>query len=392
MEWKGATTPLALCNLLHDRKRLLVAVVGIGFAVLLMCMQIGFYNAMLDSTVELLRELDADLVIQSRGRYNVSLLERFPRARLTQAMSLPEIKSATPIYIETLLAQWKNPDSGRLQPIRALAFPPQTPVMLLPDVRRQQHLLHHPLQLLTDRKSKIEYGLSDNPIGLKTELAEQAVEVVGTFSLGTDFANDGNVLMSDRTFAMLFGPQGSGMARLEQVDLGLIKLHPAARAKLAVIRWNLEQLLPDDVVVLTKAEIMTAERNFWLRATPIGFVFQLGTLMGFLVGMIICYQILYSDIDDHLREFATLKAIGYRKIYFIGLVLQQSLMLSLIGFLPGLLASMWLYERLAQQTGLLMFLTWERAILVLILTMVMCILSGCLAMRRVLNLDPAELF
>ncbi len=73
--------------------------------------------------------------------------------------------------------------------------------------------------------------------------------------------------------------------------------------------------------------------------------------MGFIVGVIICYQVIYSDIADHMPEFATLKAMGYPNRYFIGLVLQMSLYLSLIGYLPGLLVSAALYQGLATLDG-----------------------------------------
>ena len=134
------------------------------------------------------------------------------------------------------------------------------------------------------------------------------------------------------------------------------------------------------------------ERNFWRHSTPIGYIFLVGTVIGFLVGMVICYQIINADIADHMPEFATLKAMGYRNRYFVGFVLMESVYLSLLSFVPGMLVSLGLYEALARSTGLLMILNVPRAASVLLLTLAMCIASGCLAMRKVLAADPAELF
>jgi putative ABC transport system permease protein len=110
------------------------------------------------------------------------------------------------------------------------------------------------------------------------------------------------------------------------------------------------------------------------------------------VGVVVCYQVISSDIGDHIPEFATLKAMGYRNRYFIGFVLQEALFLSILSFIPGLLISLGLYAILARATALLMFLNFERAFVVFILTAGMCLASGCMAMRKVLAADPADLF
>jgi putative ABC transport system permease protein len=131
---------------------------------------------------------------------------------------------------------------------------------------------------------------------------------------------------------------------------------------------------------------------FWRSNAPVGYIFLVGVYVGFVVGVIICYQIIYSDINDHMREFATLKAMGYTNRYFLTLVLCQSFYLSLIGFVPGLAVSFLCYKALSAITGLTMHLTIQESLLVLLVTMAMCIVSGMLAVRKLLALDPAELF
>ena len=174
------------------------------------------------------------------------------------------------------------------------------------------------------------------------------------------------------------------------VDLGVVQLQQGADPR--EVKQRLAARLPDDVAVYTKAEIIDRERNFWSKSTPVGYIFLLGTVIGFLVGVIICYQIINADIADHMSEFATLKAMGYRNRYFITFVLMESVYLSLLSFVPGTLVSFALYEALARSTGLLMILNVPRAASVLLLTLAMCIASGCLAMRKVLAADPAALF
>jgi putative ABC transport system permease protein len=114
--------------------------------------------------------------------------------------------------------------------------------------------------------------------------------------------------------------------------------------------------------------------------------------MGFVVGIVICYQIIHADISDHLREFATLKAMGYQTPFFLQLVLKQSLYLSLLGFVPGVAISYVAYVLLTYITGLTMELTLPLALSVLGVTVVMCLVSGMLAVNKLLRADPAELF
>ena len=151
-------------------------------------------------------------------------------------------------------------------------------------------------------------------------------------------------------------------------------------------------MLPDDVVVLTLEDFVAREKHFWQVSSPVGFVFGLGMVMGFIVGVVVCYQILSADVADHMAEFATLKAIGYPDRYLSGVVLQEAALLSLIGFAVGLAITTGLYALLRNSTGLPLELTFPRAALVLILTVLMCLASGLIAVRKVQHADPAEVF
>ncbi len=378
--------PLAWKNLVHQPRRLVVAACGIGFAVVLMFMQLGFRNALFDSTVALHRLLDADLVMISSARYTLSVKETFSRRRLAQALGCPDVAAAWPLYIETAQSVWKNPETGQGHPIRVLAFDPREPV--LPIEATAAAALQVPGTLLMDRRSKEDYGTPQ--VGDKVELSGHATRIVGKFDLGTDFANDGNVIISADEYRRYYSPPGARRDKLADVDVGLLKLKPGVRASEALAK--LQTALPDDVQVMTRRQFVDLELGFWRKSTPIGFIFGLGTVMGFIVGVVICYQILYSDVDDHMGEYATLKAMGYQNLFFIKLVLQESLWLCLFGFVPGILVAGLLYTALSRLTGLLLDLTAPRVLGVLVLTLAMCIVSGCLALRRVFQADPAELF
>jgi putative ABC transport system permease protein len=137
---------------------------------------------------------------------------------------------------------------------------------------------------------------------------------------------------------------------------------------------------------------MDTEKSFWNTVSPIGFIFGLGVFLGFVVGSIIVYQILYTDVSDHLSEYATLKAMGYRDGFLFSIVFKEALLLSVLGYIPGLAISQALYSLTEQTTGLPIFMTVERAVMVFIFTVIMCVASGALAMRRLRSADPAEIF
>jgi putative ABC transport system permease protein len=380
--------PLAWRNLTHDVRRLLLAVGGVGFAVLLMFLQLGFRNALLDSTVAFIEVLDADLILTAEGRYTLALSEPFPRRRLEQARCVPGVAVAEPLYLETQLVQLYGGEGDIGRPIRIAAFDPESPMFLGADINRSVGDLRSPMTALADGRSKPDYG----PLveGAELNLGGRRVMIAGVFAMGTDFANDGTLLVSTETLqavapARLADGRGPG-----SVDLGIVRVAP--RADPREVRATLEAALPNDVAVHTKESYVAQEIEFWKRSTPIGFVFGLGLALGFVVGVVVCYQILATEISDHMAELATLKAMGYTPGFFVRLVIEESIYLATLGFIPGVAVASICYAWLAAATGLLMRLTVERAALVFCFTIAMCVVSGLLAIRKLHTAAPADLF
>jgi len=379
-------TPLAWRNLVHNPRRLLLASGGIGFAVMLIFMQLGFEGALFDSTVLVPRHLNADLVMIDRAKFSMTVNNRFSRRMLSLAQSCAGVAEAHAlIYDDRFL--WQNVTTGLSLPIRLIAYDPLVEALTIPGIFAQQSKLLLPGTVLADRRSKSEYGPLTT--GTISEYANQRAEIVGNYSLGTDFTNDGDLISSELTFARFTQP-GRETQALESIDLGLVRLAPGYTA--AEVLDRLKRQLPEDIRVLTKDDFVTLEQDFWRHSTPIGYIFSFGVVLGVFVGIIICYQVLFADISDHLPEFATLKAMGYRGRYFTFVVLEEALWLAMFGFLPGLAASVLLYALLAEITSLALELSWERAAGVFVLTVAMCVVSGIMTVRKVLSADPAELF
>ena len=391
-------TPLAWKNLTHDWRRLAIALLGIAFAVLLMFSQVGFRNALFDSQVKMLADFDAQIFLVSKAKFTLAAEKRFSFERILQARSCPGVAGAYPIYSEMTTSVLRRIDDGvgnRGYPIRSIGFPLNAPVFRSSEIQKQTSKLRAPGTALIDAKSKekkFPFAMDDNRTlsSANVELGGKRVQLVGTFRMGTDFAHDGNLVMSDENFALFYPHRKRTGDPLSVVDIGIV--HVRDDYSVVEVQKILRDMLENDVLILTRDEYLQKEIRFWDKSTPIGTVFLAGRIIGFVVGMVICYQVIYSDITDHMPEFATLKAMGYPAIYFMSLIVMEAVLLALIGFVPGFVASYGLYYCLAQQTGLLMQMTYGSVLTVLASTIVMCIASGMLAVRKLLAADPATLF
>jgi putative ABC transport system permease protein len=385
-------TPLALLNLIHDRKKFLTSMAGVAFAVLLMFLFTGFKNALYDSQTQLLEKLNGEIVIINRLKENMFVPRAFARRRLYQAQAFDGVDGAYALYLSD--ARWKNPDTRKSRPVRVIAYNPSEPVLAIPEVLAREQDLKLPNTAMIDSRSRAELGPLET--GVITELADREIRIVGTFSLGTDFASgNGNLIMSDQNFLRFFANRGpeEEQRSFATVDIGLLRVAPSANIDALV--QALSEGIPKDVLVLPMdgpTGFIARERTYWEVNTTIGFIFSLLTTMGFVVGIILVYQILYTDVADHWSEYATLKAIGYNNAYLFGVVIQEAIILSVLGFIPGLLISALFYNLGAGVTGLLFQMTLERIANIYILTLVMCLISGAVAVRKVQHTDPAEVF
>ncbi|MBC1218746.1 FtsX-like permease family protein [Nostoc sp. UCD121] len=380
-------TPLAWRQLMKEKTRLAVAVAGIAFADILMFIQLGFESALFDAAVKPHRNLQADLVLINPQFQTLFSVKNFSRERLYQTLGYEGVQSVNSVYIST--GQWRNPETRLERAILVWGVDPAKSAFKSSEIKQNQEHLKQLYQVLFDQAGRPEYGavadIFKNTGKFDTELNSKAVFVKGLFTDGASFAADGNVITSDSTFLQLF-PQ----RQPDRIEVGLITLKPDADAE--KVRSQLVNGLPKDVRVLTPEEFAKVERTYWEAGTGIGFIFGLGTAVGFIVGIVIVYQILYSDVSDHLPEYATLKAMGYTDNYLLGVLIQEALLLAILGFLPGFILSFGLYQVTYVATMLPIFMKMERAIQVWILTVIMCSVSGAIAIRKLRSADPADVF
>jgi len=374
-------TQLAWLNLLHQKTRTIVAVAGVSFAVVLVLLQLGFLSAVRTTATLVYDQLDFDILLASRQYLYLAKSGTIKRVRLVQANAVPGVVGTGALDIGFQL--WRNADTGQRRGIMIYAIDPSGHVFKHEEIRDQQDRLETPNTVLIDSMTRKEFG----PLtaGVVTEVGRHRVEIAGVYTLGNGFGADGDMLTSDDTFRRLLP------YRLPtETSLGLVRIAPGADPN--AVAAELRRILPQDVQVITRAELNAHERHHWIVKTSVGVIFGFGVFVAVLVGTAIVYQVLSSDIATHLPEYATLKAMGYPRRYLSRLVLQQAWILSVAGFVPGLLLAGLLYKITERAAHIPIEMTAGRAVTVLALSVVMCSISGLASLAKVHSADPADLF
>ena len=384
MRWK---VPLAWLQLIHHKGRFLVTLAGVAFAVILMFMQLGFQDALYEDAITIHKTLRADLILISPKSVALFGTSSFPIRRLYDALEVDGVDTASPFYLGG--GQWKNPQNQSSRDIIVLAFNPDKPIFNLAGVNRNLDVIRRADVVLFDRLSRSEYGPIatefDRGQAISTEVNGRKIKVGGLFALGGGVMSaDGLLVSSDLNFLRIVGRS------LSEIDLGLLTLEPEANRE--QVRQRLMTNLPEDVKVMTKQEFLNFEQSYWKKSSPIGVIFSVGLLMGVFIGGVIVYQILYTDVTNHLAEYATLKAMGFTDLYLLKTVLQEALLLATLGFIPGLIISVGLYDLTKDAARLPMATNLGRIIFILSLTVLMCFVSGAVAVRKLRSADPSDIF
>jgi putative ABC transport system permease protein len=383
---QSRNAPIIWRSLTNDKKRLALSLTGIMFAALLMFMQLGFLNGILDSQARLVGKLDADLVITNRLKRRFGFEEPFARRRLEQARAVQGVIAVSPIYLA--FSEWKNPETHESRKIRVIGVQPDRATLSNIGLEGVGSALHEQDAGLIDVRSKDAFG--PRRAGVQSELGGRRIRIIGTFSLGTDFDSDGSLILSETNFLKYFPDYRTVDLQLGRVELGLVRLE--AGASPFAVREAMQRVLPDDVTVWTKDELVAQEIRYWRNLTPIGSIFSLGLVIGFIVGVVICSQILYTSVIDRMALFGMLKAIGYTNGYVMTLVMREALLMSVMGLLPALMLSFILYDVLASMTGFEMHLTAFRILVVTGFTIGMSMVAAMIAVRKAMTADPAEVF
>ncbi|KIT17327.1 ABC transporter permease DevC [Jannaschia aquimarina] len=379
--------PIGWLQLAHSRTRFLAALAGVAFANILVFVQLGILGALNDSTVAPYDLFGGDIMISSVDANTLTDGSNVARTRMFQALGTPGVADAAPLFIGNI--EWQREDGGS-STLQVVGLDPDRPAFVPASLRAPVAGLRISDTVLLDESTRglpagaLDGASSASPY--RFELAGRAVEAVGTVSVGGGFTADGTLYASDQTFLRLFGSRSSAAPNhvLVTVEDGIDP---------GVVVDRLRAVLPGDVVkVATKTDMAAADLTYQTTERPTGVIFGFGVAIGIVVGLVIVYQVLSTDVADHLREYATFKAMGYGQRFFLGIVLEEAVILAVLGFVPGVAISAAIYSAMAAATGLPLAMGVDRAAMVLAGTIAACVVSGAIATRRLAAADPADLF
>jgi len=377
----SARLSLAWRILAHDKGRTALAVAGVFLAILLVFVQLGFFTAVPRGGMLLYDRTRFDLLIASKSYEYQVQPGQFPLRQLDKAKSAPEVALAAPIYFGS--AKWRSGEDGKAPDVFVIGLDPKNPIFTSDDINRQLSLLDRADTILVDSATRPMFG----PLtaGRVVEIDNAKIKIGGDYVLGTGFMGLGVILVSAENFVRLFL-----FRNIDQVNLGLIQLKPEIDPDRAAAL--LRKLLGSDIRVFTRAELEALETAYWTTRTSVGLLFGSGLIISFIVGVMIVYQILATQVSRQLPQFATLKAVGYGDRFLNATVITMALLIVLAGFVPALAAALGVYKLIRDETLLPAEMSGTRIAVVFAATLVMAAASALLSMGSLRRADPADLF
>ncbi len=386
LQWIFGRLPIGWLQLTHKRGRFIAALSGVAFANVLVFVQLGIMNSMATATLRPYDFFSADIMISAADANALADGGNVARQWMLQAFADPDVVAGMGLFIAN--APWDR--GGNDISLTTFGIDPGQPTFVAPVIAADIALLQVPGAAILDRLAR---GLSrdeaaairpQTPLSFETQ--NRTLTALTTFAGGGGFGGDGYMIVSDQTFLSMFASRSSAAP-----DHILLRLRPGADAEIVVPR--LRRLISDTTLrVRSYAQAAQEDLRYQQTKRPTGIIFGFGVLIGVLVGLVIVYQVLSADVADHLREYATFKAIGYGPRFFLSIVVEEALVLGILGFLPGLAVGTAILTLMAKITILPLAMTPSMAIMVFLGTVVFSVISGAIATRRLAAADPADLF
>jgi putative ABC transport system permease protein len=378
--------PIGWLQLTHKRSRFAAALAGVAFANVLVFVQLGLMNSMAAATLRPYAFFEADIMISAGDANALAEGGNVARQWMLQAMADADVREGMGLFVGNVTWDRGGTDIG----LTTFGIDPAQRAFVSPEVTADLALLQVQNAVILDRLAR---GLTPEEAAAIRPQSPVTFEAQGrtltapdTFAGGGGFGGDGYMLASDQTFLGLF-PERTSAAP----DHILLRLRPGADVEAVVTR--LRGLISDPTLrIRSYAEAAAEDLRYQQTQRPTGVIFGFGVLIGVLVGLVIVYQVLSADVADHMREYATFKAMGYGPRFFLGVVFEEALILGVLGFVPGVAIGTGILTLMGKVTTLPLSMSFSMAVMVFVGTILFSALSGAIATRRLAAADPADLF
>lgn len=365
--------------LLYDKTRSLITLVGVVFAVSLIFNQLGIFLGLMETSSVIIDNTPGDIWVTSKNSKNFDFSQPFPEYVHSHVLAEPGIE-----WAEKLIVAWGiiRQKEGGTEQVEIVGYNPDTLVgapwrMKTGDPRQVKNGNF----AIVDESAKKRLG-SIQP-GEYRDVLFRRLQIVG-ISEGVKSFTTAPILFTSFELAqqlVTYVGKGSTVFVVARVRDGA---SPDAVA--SSLRKRLK-----GVDVYTKRDFSMKTRRYWAIETGVGFSFLLTIVISFLVGMLIVGQTIYNSTMEHIREFGTLKALGAENGDIYRIIFSQAAINALTGYLVSLIVTL-LSVQLYDLGGMILVVRIWVNLLVLLLTIVMCLVSALVSIRRIRRIDPAILF
>ncbi|EKV00133.1 DevC protein [Leptolyngbya sp. PCC 7375] len=387
------TFSVAWAQLLHQKVQTFVTILGVAVTAVLLFMQVGFRVGLLESSTQLPASFQSDIVLISSSSIAFSVAVPFSERRLNQVLAFEEVESVTPIYITMIFVKRLEEQPKFMSSMQVIAFPLKPNVMDVPGLAENLDKIKDDNFFLLDGRSRPELSSLiaeiKNNGRVSTEITSigferKKVDLVGLFEMGASTFYNGNLITSEANFLKVFG-LGQG-----EIIAGLVHVKPGVDVPRLISR--IKNYLPDDVKIMSRKELIREDKEFIETSSPMGIVILFAMLFSILIGIVVLYQVLYQNISRFAKEYATLKAIGYSQRFLVEIVLEQVFVFAVLGYIPGFIASCFVYDALSAATKMKFLMSFNIAAFVLFVIFFICTVSGIIATNKLKEANPVDVF
>jgi putative ABC transport system permease protein len=372
--------PVGVANLFQHKVRVFTALAGIAVALFLLVLQYESLHAIRVRVAALYSFFNFDIALVPDSYQILNSPGTLDRVRLSQARTVPQVERTYGIGIA--ISDWaqRHKDNGNAVLLIGLDDDPR--FIRDPAIRYGMSQLTDGRSILFDTLAQAD--LRPFSIGHIGKLGGDEVQIKGLFDLGLFFYAPGAAVVPSSMFTRLSDRDS------RQITVGLLQIAPGADAE--EIKRRLQAVLPDDVQVLTRQELIAQEQAYFVDTKPIGIMMDIGMLIACLVAVTIMIQVLSTEIGNRMNEYAVLKAMGFGPLFIYAIGLTQAAILGIAGLIPALVVAALVLHFIQSATHLGAQLGPQLAGMALLVALGTGLVAASAVMWRVGRADPAELY
>lgn len=398
---------LAIRDIKHNFGRFVLTAFGISLLLMLVIGMGGIYRGLVEEATLLLDRIGADLwVVQKDTRGPFAEVSRIPRSVEDRVLAVPGVENSRSFISHTIQREYRG-NPLRLT-IQGLSWPTDRGQWLPIIAGRSLAQAHY--EMVADKSSNLK-------IGDKIPLGKNVYTVVGLTEKMNSTSGDSMVFMTlrdaqdvqyDLSGESIRSEREARVNRLEAIDLGSIQPQLADRAggmssEIPSIGTSMVSAVIVNVAPGYDIESVSAKISSWpdvsvfshagqsellLRGMVDKARRQLGLfrVLLIIVSAVIMALILYTLTLDKLHDIAMLKLMGARNSVILALIMQQALLLGIIGFFLSIVMGQWLFPYFPRRVVIVNGDLIQLAVIVLVIS----ILASFLGIVKALRVDPGE--